>query len=111
MTDALNTTFGDEYIFGGINTSQAPLTNYFAQPTAGNRQAVINAFQAEFGFAPDDPAVASIIPSQMQSFIDMTVDGDLRGAGLVGGMVERIGSEYRKPHFRLRGDRDVGERQ
>lgn len=73
MTDALNTTFGDEYIFGGINTSQAPLTNYFAEPTAGNRQAVINAFQAQFGFAPDDPAVASIIPSQMQSFIDITL--------------------------------------
>lgn len=73
MTDALNTAFGDEFLFGGINTSQRPVANYFAEPTAGSRQAVINAFQAEFGFAPGDPAVASIIPSQMQSFIDTTL--------------------------------------
>jgi flagellar hook-associated protein 3 FlgL len=73
LTDGLNTTFGGEYLFGGINTNQPPLTNYFGEPTQANRQAVITAFQAEFGFAPDDPQVASIVPSQMQTFIDTTL--------------------------------------
>ena len=73
LTDAMNTTFGGEHVFGGINTGQAPLNDYFAEPTSSNRQALLNAFQAHFGFAPDDPQVASIIPSQMQNFIDTTL--------------------------------------
>src|SRR5688572_19531522 len=70
LTDALNSTFGGEQLFGGINTDQQTLNSYFAQPTSAARQAMLNAFQTEFGFAPDDPAVATIVPSQMQSFID-----------------------------------------
>ncbi len=70
LTDSLNSTFGGEQLFGGINTDQQTLNSYFAQPTSAARQAMLDAFQTEFGFAPDDPAVATIVPSQMQSFID-----------------------------------------
>jgi flagellar hook-associated protein 3 FlgL len=73
LTDAMNTTFAGEHLFGGINTDQQPLTNYFSEPTPANRQAVLDAFQTEFGFGPGDPQVATIIPSQMQSFIDTTL--------------------------------------
>jgi flagellar hook-associated protein 3 FlgL len=70
LADGLNTTFAGEHVFGGINTGEQPLANYFGQPTQANRQALLDAFQAEFGFAPDDPQVVGIVPSQMQSFID-----------------------------------------
>lgn len=73
LTDELNTTFAGEHVFAGINTDVQPLTNYLGTPTPANRQALLDAFAAEFGFSPSDALVASIIPSQMQSFIDTTL--------------------------------------
>jgi len=74
LTDALNTTFAGEQLFGGVNNDVQPVTNYFSDgATPANRQAVLDAFQAQFGFAPSDPQVASIVPAQMQDFIDNTL--------------------------------------
>jgi flagellar hook-associated protein 3 FlgL len=70
LMDGLNSTLGGEYVFGGINTTQQPITNYYATPTPANRQAVIDAFTTAFGVPPGDPAAAGISKAAMQSFLD-----------------------------------------
>ena len=65
-----NTTGSGGYVFGGENTGQAPLNDYFAQPTSSAKSAVDAAFQANFGFAATSPQVANITAAQMQSFLD-----------------------------------------
>jgi flagellar hook-associated protein 3 FlgL len=72
LTDTLNTSFAGGHLFAGVNTDVRPLTNYFGSPTPANRQAVADAFQAQFGFTQDDPAVASISAAQIGNFIDTT---------------------------------------
>lgn len=67
MASILNTTDNGQFIFGGINTTAAPLTAY-AGSTA--ESAVSTAFQASFGVAASDPSVAGITPAAMQSFLD-----------------------------------------
>jgi flagellar hook-associated protein 3 FlgL len=64
-----NATSGDQYVFGGINSSIAPMADYYSTPTSAAKTAVDNAFQTAFGVLPTDPAAASITPAQMQSFL------------------------------------------
>ena len=70
LMDGLNSTLGGEYLFGGINTTVKPVTNYYEVPTPANRQAVIDAFTTAFGVPPGDPAAISISAAAMQSFLD-----------------------------------------
>ncbi len=72
LTDTLNTSFAGGFLFGGINTDVKPVTSYEATPTPANKQAVADAFLAEFGFTQSDPAVANITPAQMENFLDTT---------------------------------------
>jgi flagellar hook-associated protein 3 FlgL len=72
LTDTLNTSFGGGHLFSGINTDERPITDYTATPTPANRQAVADAFVAEFGFTQSDPAVATISAAQIGNFIDST---------------------------------------
>jgi flagellar hook-associated protein 3 FlgL len=64
-----NTTSGDEYVFGGINSAVAPMANYYSAPTSAAETAVDQAFQTAFGVLPSDPAAANISASAMQSFL------------------------------------------
>jgi flagellar hook-associated protein 3 FlgL len=64
-----NATSGDTFVFGGINSSVAPLANYSSTPASAAKTAVDQAFQATFGVLPTDPAAASISASQMQAFL------------------------------------------
>jgi flagellar hook-associated protein 3 FlgL len=64
-----NTTSGDQYLFGGINSSVAPMADYYATPTSAAKTAIDQAFQATFGVLPSDPAAANISASDMQSFL------------------------------------------
>ena len=64
-----NATSGDQYVFGGINSSVAPLADYYSTPTSAAKTAVDNAFQAAFGCLPTDAAAANITASQMQGFL------------------------------------------
>jgi flagellar hook-associated protein 3 FlgL len=66
---AANTTSGDAYVFGGVNSSTAPLADYFSSSTSAAKSAVDQAFEQEFGCLPTDAAAASITASQMQSFL------------------------------------------
>ncbi len=64
-----NATSGDAHVFGGINSSVAPIADYYSTPTSAAKSAVDQAFQTAFGVLPTDPAAASITASQMQSFL------------------------------------------
>jgi flagellar hook-associated protein 3 FlgL len=64
-----NTTSGDQYVFGGINSAVAPMANYYSTPTSAAETAVDQAFQTAFGCLPSDPAAANISASAMQSFL------------------------------------------
>jgi flagellar hook-associated protein 3 FlgL len=64
-----NTTTAGGYVFGGQNTGQAPINDYFSQPPSSARSAIDAAFQANFGFAVTAPQVANITAAQMQSFL------------------------------------------
>jgi flagellar hook-associated protein 3 FlgL len=64
-----NATSGDAFVFGGINSSAAPLANFSSTPASAAKTAVDQAFQATFGVLPTDPAAASISASQMQAFL------------------------------------------
>jgi flagellar hook-associated protein 3 FlgL len=64
-----NATSGDQYVFGGINSSVAPMADYYSTPTSTAKTAVDQAFQTAFGVLPSDPAAASISGSAMQSFL------------------------------------------
>ncbi|WP_094463446.1 flagellar hook-associated family protein [Pannonibacter phragmitetus] len=66
----LNTQVSGTYVFGGINSAEAPINDYFATPASDNKAALDAAFLAEFGFTQDDPAAAGITPAQMQTFLD-----------------------------------------
>ena len=70
--DTMNMTFGDGYLFAGVNSDVKPLNEYFETPTPANRQAVANAFFAEFGITQTDPAAQNISAADMQTFLDTT---------------------------------------
>ena len=69
LTASANATFGDQYVFGGVNSSVAPMADYYSTPTSAAKTAVDNAFQTAFGVLPTNPAAASITPAQMQAFL------------------------------------------
>ena len=64
-----NTTSGDQYVFGGVNSAIAPMADYYSIPASAAKTAVDQAFQTAFGVLPSDPAAANISASAMQSFL------------------------------------------
>ena len=64
-----NTTSGDQYVFGGINSAAAPMADYYSTPTSAAKTAIDQAFQTAFGVLPTDPAAANISASALQSFL------------------------------------------
>ena len=65
----LNTSVNGEYVFGGINSGQAPMADYYGQPGLA-RQAVAAAFQTAFGTSQSGLTVGSISPAQMTAFLN-----------------------------------------
>jgi flagellar hook-associated protein 3 FlgL len=69
LISGANTTSGDQYVFGGINSAVAPMADYYSTPTSAAETAVDQAFQTTFGILPSDPTAANISASAMQSFL------------------------------------------
>lgn len=69
LTASLNTTLNGDYLFGGVNSGQQPITDYSA-PGSLNGNALDQAFQTTFGISQSDSAVSSITASNMQNFLD-----------------------------------------
>ena len=65
----LNTSVNGEFVFAGINSDVAPITDYFTTPPGAPKLAVDAAFLAEFGFTQSDPAVAGITAADMETFL------------------------------------------
>ncbi len=65
FTNYANTTSGGVYLFGGTNSSAAPMTAYSGAP----KTAVAAAFQTAFGFSQSSSQASSITSSSMQSFL------------------------------------------
>lgn len=64
-----NTSAGGQYVFGGVNGSQQPVSDYYAARTSAAKASIDQAFQTTFGFPPTDPAASSITSTQMQGFL------------------------------------------
>jgi len=69
LTTSLNSSFDGGYLFAGINTSNAPITDYYGT-SAPNAQAVDNAFSAAFGMTQSSANVSSISGTAMQNFLN-----------------------------------------
>ena len=69
LIGAANTNAGGTYVFGGINSSVAPMADYFSTPASSAKTAIDQAFQTTFGFPPSSPLAANISGSAMQSFL------------------------------------------
>ncbi|MCJ2048332.1 flagellar hook-associated family protein [Methylobacterium sp. J-070] len=67
----MNSGSGGQYLFGGINTGVRPIASYEDATTSPAKQAFLDAFQAEFGFAPPgkQPDSGSITDTQMKTFL------------------------------------------
>lgn len=70
LVNLLSATSQGAYVFGGLNSSQPPVTNYLADPPPPARAAVLAAFVGEFGFSPTDPQTDTISPTQMRAYLD-----------------------------------------
>lgn len=65
----LNTTLDGDYIFGGTNTGNQPIADYYA--TGAANKADVNAtFLTAFGMAQTNPSVSTISAASFQSFLD-----------------------------------------
>ena len=64
-----NATSGDQYVFGGINSSVAPMADYYSSSGSAAKTAIDQAFETTFGVLPTDPGAANISASDMQSFL------------------------------------------
>ncbi len=71
-----NTTSNGQYVFGGINSSVAPMTDYSSAEST-----IDAAFQSYFGFAPTDAAASTVTASQMQTFLSGPFASMFSGSG------------------------------
>jgi len=77
---ASNTNSGGTYVFGGINSSVAPMADYFSSPASSAKTAIDQAFQTTFGFPPSSPQAATISGAAMQSFLSGPFAALFKGA-------------------------------
>ena len=71
LIGSLNVTMDGQYLFGGINTGTAPITDFAAG--SATKTAVDNAFLTTFGFTQSSPLVSSITPAAMTTFLTTTL--------------------------------------
>lgn len=77
MQDLLSASYDGQYLFSGLRTDTPPLKKY----DEGPRLAVVAAFEAEFGFAPEDPAAALLTGPQIDDFIANSLENLFLGPG------------------------------
>jgi flagellar hook-associated protein 3 FlgL len=73
-----NSSYADDYVFGGINSSAAPMSAFTS--TSASQTALANAFTAQFGFPPTSASVSTISASAMQSFLNGAFDDQFVGS-------------------------------
>ena len=70
LVSTLNTSTGNEYVFGGINSSVQPVAAYTTTPPSVTKQAVDDAFSSTFGTSQTSSDAGSISGTDMQTFLD-----------------------------------------
>ena len=70
MANQLNTSQTGSYIFAGVNSGVAPITNYLSTPASAAKTAMDASFQTAFGMSQSSAGVTSITPEQMQADLD-----------------------------------------
>ncbi|WP_112664672.1 flagellar hook-associated family protein [Microvirga flavescens] len=70
LISELNKSSGGQYIFGGTNTKQLPIDDYYGTPAPASKVAVDAAFMTEFGISQTDPNVFNITAAQMDTFLN-----------------------------------------
>ena len=70
MANQLNISQGGSYIFAGVNSGVAPITNYESSPTSPAKTAMDASFMTDFGMSQTSADVSSITPAQMQAYLD-----------------------------------------
>ena len=70
LIGGLNTSAGDQYIFGGLKTNSSPIANYFGTPPSAGKTAVDNSFQSTFGTSQTSSDAGSITGSQMTDYLN-----------------------------------------
>ena len=78
LAASANSSYGGDYVFGGINTATAPMASYTSSSPAAT--ALQSAFQTQFGCLPSDAAAASISSTAMTSFLAGAFDDQFTGA-------------------------------
>ncbi|MCA6123801.1 flagellar hook-associated family protein [Bradyrhizobium sp. WSM 1704] len=74
LVGALNASYNGSYLFGGLNTENAPVATYTAGSTS--KAAVDADFLATFGFSQSAAGVSGITPAQMQNFLNTSFDAE-----------------------------------
>jgi flagellar hook-associated protein 3 FlgL len=69
-----NSADASGYLFGGINSDQVPINDYFAATPSPAKTALDSAFSAAFGFPQSSGPVSGITAAQMQSFLTGSFD-------------------------------------
>ena len=80
LIGSANASSGDQYVFGGINSSTPPVTSYFSTPQSSAQAAVQQAFQTTFGFTTTSPLVSTITPAALQNFLTGPFAAEFSGA-------------------------------
>jgi flagellar hook-associated protein 3 FlgL len=78
LVTAGNSTYDDQYVFGGINSGAAPMAAFSVGSTA--RTALANDFQTQFGFSPTASGASTITAAQMTSFLNGAFASEFTGA-------------------------------
>ena len=106
-----NTTSNGQYVFGGINSSVAPMADYFSSTTSAAKTAIDTAFQTTFGCLPTDAAASTITAAQMQSFLSGSFAAQFRGVQLGEQLVVGFEHQSDRPDRARRNHRRRDERQ
>jgi flagellar hook-associated protein 3 FlgL len=101
MHDVLSASYDGQYLFSGLHTESAPLKPY----SDGPRLAVVSAFEAEFGFPPDDPAATTLTKVQIADFIENSLQDLFSGPGWE---TEWSNATDATPGFRLSPNQSIG---
>jgi flagellar hook-associated protein 3 FlgL len=74
LIGALNASYNGSFLFAGLDTQNAPITDYTAGSASKN--AVDADFLAAFGFPQSSANVGTITPVQMQNFLNTSFDAE-----------------------------------
>ena len=105
----LNVTMDGQYLFGGINTGVAPISDYAAG--SPSKTAIDAAFVATFGFAQNSPLASEHHPRRHAEFPRYDTSGGVRRSCLGSELVDGFRPGDAEPHFDDPDDRHVGKRQ